>query len=224
MERSSKPHVMCSCISAMFFTVSIYTYLAFISAAYFGAENVNPSIFNNIKKEEGKSPLILLCLFLVIFCCNIPFVFFVGKTAFMAVIHQCCYSKRTEESENEDKINSNIAVLDDINKNELYEQMLDNINYDNKMLDENNNDQQTNQSTAGSYVSYSADENENSPDDQLPYFVYVCTCLLYLTLIALAAIFINDLTLVFGIVAGFAECSTVFILPSVFYLIACARE
>ena len=36
MGRSSKPHVMTSVISALVFTVSIYTYLAFISAAYFG--------------------------------------------------------------------------------------------------------------------------------------------------------------------------------------------
>jgi len=42
--------------------------------------------------------------------------------------------------------------------------------------------------------------------------------------VALAAIFIDDLTLIFGIIAGLAECSTVFILPSVFYLIACYRE
>ena len=41
---------------------------------------------------------------------------------------------------------------------------------------------------------------------------------------ALAAIFIDDLTLIFGIIAGLAECSTVFILPSIFYLIACSRE
>ena len=39
-----------------------------------------------------------------------------------------------------------------------------------------------------------------------------------------AAIFIEDLTLVFGLIAGIAECTTVFILPAVFYLRACSME
>ena len=39
-----------------------------------------------------------------------------------------------------------------------------------------------------------------------------------------AAIFIEDLTLVFGVIAGIAECTTVFILPAVFYLQACSME
>ena len=41
---------------------------------------------------------------------------------------------------------------------------------------------------------------------------------------ALAAIIIEDLTLIFGIIAGLAECTTVFILPSIFYLKACRME
>ena len=40
----------------------------------------------------------------------------------------------------------------------------------------------------------------------------------------LSAIFIDDLTLIFGIIAGLAECTTVFILPSVLYLVACRQE
>ena len=38
------------------------------------------------------------------------------------------------------------------------------------------------------------------------------------------AIVIHDLTLIFGIIAGLAECSTVFVLPSIFYLKACHME
>ena len=62
------------------------------------------------------------------------------------------------------------------------------------------------------------------PEDELPYYVYLGTCFSYLLIVALAAIFIDDLTLIFGIIAGLAECTTVFILPSCFYLIACSRE
>lgn len=74
-----------------------------------------------------------------------------------------------------------------------------------------------------SFVSKS-DVGQVKPEDQLPYGIYLLTCFSYLLVVALAAIFIDDLTLIFGIIAGLAECSTVFILPSVFYLIACHRE
>lgn len=49
-------------------------------------------------------------------------------------------------------------------------------------------------------------------------------CFTYLSGVCVAAIFIDDLTLVFGIIAGIAECTTVFILPAVFYLRACSLE
>ena len=43
-------------------------------------------------------------------------------------------------------------------------------------------------------------------------------------IVSLSAIFIDDLTLIFGIIAGLAECTTVFILPSILYLVACHQE
>ena len=49
-------------------------------------------------------------------------------------------------------------------------------------------------------------------------------CFGYLILVSCAAIFIDDLTLIFGIIAGLAECTTVFILPALLYLIACREE
>ena len=61
-------------------------------------------------------------------------------------------------------------------------------------------------------------------EDEMPYAVYLLSIFIYLILVALAAIFIDDLTLIFGIIAGVAECSTVFILPSIFYLVACNKE
>ena len=57
--------------------------------------------------------------------------------------------------------------------------------------------------------------------DKLPYWVYLIVVLVYLTVCTIGAIVITDLTLIFGIIAGLAECSTVFILPSIFYLKAC---
>ena len=72
-------------------------------------------------------------------------------------------------------------------------------------------------------MSLSVKGDTNAADD-LPQWVYLLTCFSYLIVCALAAIFIDDLTLIFGIIAGLAECTTVFILPSIFYLKACYME
>ena len=63
--------------------------------------------------------------------------------------------------------------------------------------------------------------DQREAQDKLPYCVYLLAVLSYLILCTMGAILINDLTLIFGIIAGLAECSTVFILPSIFYLKAC---
>ena len=67
-------------------------------------------------------------------------------------------------------------------------------------------------------------EDKLKPEDNLPNWLYILVCFIYLIMVSLAAIFIDDLTLIFGIIAGLAECSTVFILPSIFYLVACNKE
>jgi len=71
-----------------------------------------------------------------------------------------------------------------------------------------------------SYLSTSV-KGELKPEDVMPNWLYLLTVFTYLTMVVLAAIFIDDLTLIYGIIAGLAECSTVFILPSIFYLVAC---
>lgn len=36
----------------------------------------------------------------MIFFCNIPFIFFAGKIALMAIIHQCFYAKKVDAPTN----------------------------------------------------------------------------------------------------------------------------
>ena len=96
MSRPARKQVMTSVTIALLFTMSTYTYLSCVSIGYFGQDNIDPSIFNNIKKEDGIFPILLQCLFLLIFFCNIPFVFFAGKVAFMAIVHQCCFQKKAQ--------------------------------------------------------------------------------------------------------------------------------
>ena len=88
---------MCSVTTGLIFTFSCYTYLSAISIAYFGEANIAPSIFQNIKGEQGIPSILLRCIFLLIFFCNIPFVFFAGKIALMAIVHQACYAAKKPE-------------------------------------------------------------------------------------------------------------------------------
>ena len=94
MTREKRPRFMCSVSAGLMFTFSCYTYLSLISIAYFGEENIAPSIFNNIKGVEGIPSILLRCVFLMIFFCNIPFIFFAGKVALMAIVYQCIYAKK----------------------------------------------------------------------------------------------------------------------------------
>ena len=58
----------------------------------------------------------------------------------------------------------------------------------------------------------------------LPFWVQATVTYSYLGLIVFLAIMIDDLTLVFGIIAGLAESTSVFILPSILYLSASRIE
>lgn len=93
MASTARPKVMTSVSTALFFTMTIYTYLSFISISYFGQENIKPSIFVNIQDQEGIASILLRILFMMIFFCNIPFVFFAGKVALLAVVQEIFYSK-----------------------------------------------------------------------------------------------------------------------------------
>lgn len=74
-----------------------------------------------------------------------------------------------------------------------------------------------------SFVSHSV-VGEVKPEDLVPACAYYTVIFAYLTTVIFAAIFIDDLTLIFGIIAGLAECTTVFILPSIFYIVASRNE
>lgn len=55
-------------------------------------------------------------------------------------------------------------------------------------------------------------------EQELPDWLYYTICFAFLGFVCFSAIVIEDLTLVFGIIAGVAECTTVFIMPSICYL------
>jgi len=74
---------------------------------------------------------------------------------------------------------------------------------------------------SNSFISQVIEEKE---EDQLSYCTYVIVTYGFLAAITGLACLIDDLTLVFGIIAGLAESASVFILPSIFYLISHKAE
>lgn len=70
---------------ALAFGITAYTIFASLAILSYGY-NIDPSIFENIKEDDGILSVALRCLFLVIFLCNIPFIFFAGKEALLNVV------------------------------------------------------------------------------------------------------------------------------------------
>ena len=85
MQKAARPRMMVSILSALTFTCACYTYLSFVSMSYFGKRNIQQSIFENMKASDDTGTRLLLFLFLIIFCCNIPFLFFAGKVSIIAI-------------------------------------------------------------------------------------------------------------------------------------------
>jgi len=52
----------------------------------YGEKGIQPNIFENIKEDKGVLSIVLRTLFLFIFLCNIPFVFYAGRECFIILI------------------------------------------------------------------------------------------------------------------------------------------
>mmetsp|Transcript_3880 Transcript_3880/g.2608 ORF Transcript_3880/g.2608 Transcript_3880/m.2608 type:complete len:229 (+) Transcript_3880:624-1310(+) len=70
---------------ALLFGITAYTIFASLAILSYGYD-IDPSIFENIKEDDNALSIALRCLFLVIFLCNIPFIFFAGKEALLNVV------------------------------------------------------------------------------------------------------------------------------------------
>jgi hypothetical protein len=77
-------------------------YLLFSSLAWYTyGDAIQPNIFENIKEDKGILSIILRCLFLFIFLCNIPFVFFAGRECFITFIMEIKERKVSKKLVNE---------------------------------------------------------------------------------------------------------------------------
>lgn len=97
MKKSERPKIMYSILGGLSFTMTTYTIIGLLSIAYFGLENIQPSILVNLEGEQSTASIFISIVFLLIFFCNIPFVFFAGKGALFGAVKTMFYEKKTGE-------------------------------------------------------------------------------------------------------------------------------
>ncbi len=73
--------------SALAFSFIVYVTFSFLAYYCYG-ESIQPSIFDNIKSESSIGSYITRLLFLVIFICNIPFLFLPAKECILVMIDE----------------------------------------------------------------------------------------------------------------------------------------
>ena len=79
LEVKSNANVLKSVLLALTFCLSSYMILTQLCINLFGESNIQPSIFDNLKDDHSLLSIGTRMLFLVIFLCNIPYLFFPGK-------------------------------------------------------------------------------------------------------------------------------------------------
>jgi hypothetical protein len=82
---------------ALGFVFSLYLVLTLSAIAYFGADHIMPSLFDNFSSAPDISSKFILGVFLLVLLTNIPFALFVGKTGLIAMITILVSFKRDDD-------------------------------------------------------------------------------------------------------------------------------
>lgn len=85
MKQRNNSKGLYAAIIALIFCFITYNGFSLMAYNSYGDE-LQPSIFENIKQENDFISFALRSIFLVIFLCNIPFVFFPGKECLLTLI------------------------------------------------------------------------------------------------------------------------------------------
>ena len=104
MKKSERGKITISLTLALSFVFTLYLMLSLAASSYFGTQNIMTNIFDNFAKESDLVSKVILYLFLVIFLCNIPFVFFAGKIALIAMIETVLTLKAGRNTDKNDGI------------------------------------------------------------------------------------------------------------------------
>lgn len=79
---------MKSVFMALSFCFGSYLTLTLLASSIYGERNIKQSLFDNLKNDSGILSLIVRSMFLLIFFCNIPYLFFPGKLSLLNAIQE----------------------------------------------------------------------------------------------------------------------------------------
>jgi len=82
MREYTYPNVMKAVWIALCFCFCSYLILSYLAQNLFGTE-IEMSLFDNLKEDSGVLSVGIRLLFLIIFLCNIPYLFFPGKISIL---------------------------------------------------------------------------------------------------------------------------------------------
>lgn len=88
LEVSSNANVLKSVLLALGFCFTSYLILTQLCINLFGEQNIQQSIFDNLKEDHSILSIGTRALFLVIFLCNIPYLFFPGKMSIINALQE----------------------------------------------------------------------------------------------------------------------------------------
>ena len=197
LEKRSNTNGIMAAAMALLFCFIVYISFSFLAYYSYG-ENLNANIFENIQREQGLASIFIRVLFLVIFLCNIPFIFLPGKEAFLIMVDE--FMTRSMSL-------SLMKRIDQINNGLL--------NYPNDTANQT------------SYLLLNFKEEDNDElkaskiSEKVSNLVYYTSTVSLFTLQMICAVLIDDVTIIFGFFAAISESMINFFIPASFYLISC---
>jgi hypothetical protein len=177
---------------ALLFCLTSYIILSYLAQNLFGTA-IEVSLFDNMKQDSGVLSIGVRALFLIIFLCNIPYLFFPGKMSILNALLEYREEKFSRvlqrNIENQEKL---LAKADqaDFGGSELNFSEINDDNGDDEI------------------------DVMNECDDKTYYIVTFA----FLFAICAAALSLDDLSLIFGMIAAFSESMLNFVLPGLFYM------
>ena len=101
MKDKKQSSVLLAVLLALLFCVFSYSLLTKLAINIYGENNIQQSIFDNLKQDSGILSVGIRGIFLVIFICNIPYLFFPGKLSILNILQEYrfrCFSKSLERA------------------------------------------------------------------------------------------------------------------------------
>jgi amino acid permease len=111
MKDKRQSSVLLAVLLALVFCVFSYSLLTKLAINIYGEQNIQQSIFDNLKQDSGLLSVGIRGIFLIIFICNIPYLFYPGKLSVLNILQEYrfrCFSKSLERATNLDQEPGNL--------------------------------------------------------------------------------------------------------------------